>query len=45
MPSLRRDNKLFVIISDALRYEAGEALVRLIRQEDRYGAELSCAVT
>lgn len=44
-PFLRRDNKLFVIISDALRYEAGEALVRLIRQEDRYEAELSCAVT
>lgn len=44
-PFLRRDNKLFVIISDALRYEAGEALVRLIRQEDRYEAELSFAVT
>lgn len=44
-PFLRRDNKLFVIISDALRYEAGEALMRLIRQEDRYEAELTFAVT
>jgi uncharacterized protein (TIGR02687 family) len=44
-PFLRRDNKLFVIISDGLRYEAGEELARLIRQEDRYEADLSFAVT
>ncbi len=39
-PFLLRNNKVAVIISDALRYEAGEELLRLIRQEDRYDAEL-----
>jgi uncharacterized protein (TIGR02687 family) len=29
-----------VIISDALRYEAAEELLRLVRQEDRYDAEI-----
>ncbi|MBW7886452.1 MAG: BREX-1 system phosphatase PglZ type A [Caldilineaceae bacterium] len=38
---LRRGNKVSVIISDALRYEAGEELLRLIRQEDRYDAEIA----
>lgn len=33
-------NKVCVIISDALRYEIGEELLSLIRQEDRYSAEL-----
>ncbi|HND48420.1 MAG TPA: BREX-1 system phosphatase PglZ type A, partial [Anaerolineales bacterium] len=33
-------NKLAVIISDALRYEIGEELVRVIQEEDRYTAEL-----
>jgi uncharacterized protein (TIGR02687 family) len=32
--------KVFVIISDAFRFEAGEEMVSLIRQEDRYQAEL-----
>ena len=44
-PFLQRDNKVFVIISDALRYECGEELLRLIRQEDRYEAQLETAVT
>lgn len=39
-PFLRKDNKVCVIISDALRYEIGDELLRLIRQEDRYDAEL-----
>lgn len=39
-PFLLRGNKVAVIISDALRYEAGEELLRLIRQEDRYDAEI-----
>jgi uncharacterized protein (TIGR02687 family) len=39
-PFLQRGNKVFVIISDALRYEVGEELLRRIRQEDRYEAEL-----
>jgi uncharacterized protein (TIGR02687 family) len=39
-PFLQRDNKVCVIISDAMRYEVGDELLGLIRQEDRYGAEL-----
>ncbi|MBD3820863.1 MAG: BREX-1 system phosphatase PglZ type A [Thiotrichales bacterium] len=39
-PFLRKDKKVVVIISDALRYEVCEELLTLIRQEDRYGAEL-----
>lgn len=41
-PFLRKDNKICVIISDALRYEIGEELQRAIRQADKYDAELSC---
>jgi len=37
---LRKDVKICVIISDALRYEIGDELMSLIRQEDRYTAEL-----
>ena len=39
-PFLKKENKIFVIISDALRYEIGEELLGLIRQEDRFEAEL-----
>jgi uncharacterized protein (TIGR02687 family) len=39
-PFLLRNNKVAVIISDALRYEAAEELLRLVRQEDRYDAEI-----
>lgn len=39
-PFLRKDNKVCVIISDAMRYEIGDELLSLIRQEDRYSAEL-----
>ena len=44
-PFLRKDNKVFVIISDALRYEAGAELADLIRQEDRYEATLEPMIT
>ncbi|MGB5050852.1 MAG: BREX-1 system phosphatase PglZ type A, partial [Caldilineaceae bacterium] len=44
-PFLTRGLKVFVIISDALRYEVGEELLRRIRQEDRYEAELIPALT
>jgi len=37
--------KIYVIISDALRYEVGEELMRLIRQEDRYDADLDVLLT
>jgi len=39
-PFLRKDNKVCVIISDAMRYEIGDELLSLVRQEDRYSAEL-----
>ncbi|AUZ76293.1 MULTISPECIES: BREX-1 system phosphatase PglZ type A [Aeromonas] len=39
-PYLRKDNKVCVIISDAMRFEIGDELLGLIRQEDRYKAEL-----
>lgn len=44
-PFLARDNKVFVVISDGLRYEIGEELLRLIRQEDRYDADIEPALT
>jgi uncharacterized protein (TIGR02687 family) len=39
-PFLRKDNRVCVIISDAMRYEIGDELLSLIRQEDRYSAEI-----
>lgn len=39
-PYPAKNKKVFVIISDALRYEIGEELLQLIRREDRYEAEL-----
>ncbi len=39
-PFLRKDRKIYVVISDALRFEIGDDLLSLIRQEDRYDAKL-----
>lgn len=39
-PFLKKDNKVGVIISDALRFEIADELLSLIRREDRYEAEL-----
>lgn len=44
-PFLSKDNKVCVIISDAMRYEIGDDLLSLIRQEDRYSAELEPALS
>ncbi len=44
-PFLRKDNKVCVIVSDAMRYEIGDELLSLVRQEDRYGAELEPALS
>ena len=44
-PFLNKDKKVCVIISDALRYEVGHELLSLIRQEDRFSAELSPALS
>ncbi|WP_052507358.1 BREX-1 system phosphatase PglZ type A [Desulfonatronovibrio magnus] len=45
VPFLEKDLKVCVIISDALRYEIGEELLSLIRQQDRYEAELEPMLT
>jgi len=37
--------KIAVIISDALRYEIGEELARIIEEEDRYTTELEAMIT
>lgn len=39
-PFLRKDERVFVVISDALRYEVGEELARLLNGEMRGMAEL-----
>ena len=44
-PFLRKENKVCVIISDAMRYEIADELLSLIRQEDRYSAELEPALS
>lgn len=44
-PFLKDNRKIVVIISDAMRYEIGEELVGLIRQEDRYAATIEPALT
>lgn len=44
-PFLKKNNKICVIISDALRYEIGEELLTRIRQEDRYEGSLFPALS
>ena len=44
-PFLHKDIKVCVLISDAMRYEIGDELLTLIRQEDRYSAELEPALS
>lgn len=39
-PYIQKENRVFIIISDALRYESATELKELILQEDRYTAEL-----
>lgn len=39
-PYLAQNKKIFVIVSDALRYEVGEELLQRINEEDRYDAEI-----
>lgn len=40
VPYIKQNKKIFVIISDALRYEAAAELMSEIRKEDRFEAEL-----
>lgn len=44
-PILEKGNKVFVIISDALRFEAGRELLNRIVQEDRYEGEIMPALS
>ena len=44
-PFLNKGKKVCVIISDAMRYEVGEELTTLMRQEDRYDAEIESALS
>jgi len=44
-PFLERKTKVCVVISDAFRYEIGEELHSLIRQEDRFESELEPALS
>lgn len=44
-PFLRKERKVYVVISDALRYETGEELLGLVRQEDRYDASIDAALS
>ncbi len=44
-PFLARGHKVFVVISDGMRYEIGAELLHRIRQEDRYDAEIEPALT
>ena len=44
-PFGEQKKKVYVIISDALRYEVGEELFRVMRMEDRYQAELETMVS
>ncbi len=39
-PFVKSNKKVYVIVSDALRYEAGEELFYRLRSEDRYSVEL-----
>ena len=39
-PFIHNNNKVFVIISDAFRYEIADEFLKLIQQEDRYMAKL-----
>ncbi len=43
-PYIKKENRIFVIISDALRYESAAELRELILQEDRYTATLNAVL-
>jgi uncharacterized protein (TIGR02687 family) len=45
LPFTRKNNKVFVIISDGFRYEVGEEFLGLIRREDRYEANLEAVLS
>jgi len=44
-PILNKNGKIYVIISDALRYEVGDELASIIRQEDMFEASIEPAIS
>lgn len=44
-PVLNKNGKIYVVISDALRYEVGDELVSIIRQEDMFEATIEPAIS
>jgi len=44
-PVLQKKGKLYVVISDALRYEVGDELTSMIRQEDMFEAMIEPAIS
>lgn len=44
-PFLEKGKKITVVISDALRYEAGEEFLSRIRREDRFEATIEAAIS
>lgn len=42
---LSKNNKIYVIVSDALRYEIADELAGVIRQEDRFDADLKFMIS
>lgn len=44
-PTLHKNGKIYVIISDALRYEVGDELTSIIRQEDMFEATIEPAIS
>jgi uncharacterized protein (TIGR02687 family) len=44
-PTLDKNGKIYVIISDALRYEVGDELTSIIRQEDMFEATIAPAIS
>ncbi len=42
---LEKNKKVYVIISDAMRFEVGEELCRRVRQEDKFEADLAHMIT
>ena len=44
-PILNKNGKIYVVISDALRYEVGDELTSMIRQEDMFEASIEPAIS
>ena len=45
LPFIKKRKKVCIIISDALRFEIGQELTRIVRQEDRFSAQIEPALS